>query len=431
MTHSPSSMRVACADLNGQMRGKRLPISAVGEVEFVGARLALSALAIDVLGKPVSVAPTGDGQLRRTDRGAVPMPWLDLPSSLVPMWMYSDEGRPDPRCPRHGLARIVGRWMRHGWSPQVAPTIEVTLIDEGGSSPAPATPGPRGSTQAEGQLASLVNLDGFNGFLDALFSGATAMGLTIDEAETGASLAQFRLRLAAAPAMRAADDLWLLKALIQGTAQAQGFTACFLAKPFADQPGNGMHLRFWPVGSDGKNLFDNGLKTGSHWMRQAVAGCLSFLPGATLIFAPFGSSYGRFESESLAPTSASWGYENRTTALRIPAGDPANCAIQHRAPGADANPYLAIAAALGGALAGIEDDLTPPDPVIGNAYTQRVLQFPMDCDSAIERFANSPRMARLFTPELIETFAALKQQEQSRLHRLSTEETLTTLLYAV
>lgn len=435
MATPPKSLRVACADLNGQMRGKRLPISAAKEVGLFGQRLAQSALSTDILGQTIPGAPTGDGQLRATERGMVPMPWLDLPTMLLPMWMFGDEARPDPRCPRHALARIATRWTRHGWAPQVSSTVEVMLIDDSGPKPVPATPAPKAQS-GSGQLASLLHLDGFNGFLDALFSGATQMGLKIEEAETGASLAQFRLRLAPAPALRAADDLWLLKALVHGTARAQGFTACFLAKPFTDQPGNGMHLRFWPNRSEGRtaggrNLFDNGLQTGSTRMRQAVAGCLSFLPGATLIFAPFGSSYARFAPDSLAPTSASWGYENRTTALRIPAGDPTQRAIEHRAPGADANPYLAIAAMLGAALAGIEDTLSPPEPVIGNAYKQRVLQFPMDWDSAIDRFAASPRMARLFTPELIATMTAIKCQEQARLPRLSPEEALASLLNAV
>lgn len=173
----PNSMRVACADLNGQMRGKRLPARAADGVALFGQRMALSALACDVLGQPVASAPTGDGQLRATDRGAVPMPWLDLPTTLIPMWMYRDDSRPDPRCPRHALADLAGRWRLHGWTPRVASTIEVMLIDDSGATPQPASPVASGAQPAAGQLASLVHLDGFNGFLDALFSGAAKMAL--------------------------------------------------------------------------------------------------------------------------------------------------------------------------------------------------------------------------------------------------------------
>lgn len=431
MTKAPVSLRIACADLNGQMRGKRLPASAGSAIEFTGHRMPLASLSLDVLGQSIHNAPTGDGQLRVTERGAVPMPWLELPATLFPMWMFTDTGQPCPVCPRHALTRILSNWKRHGCAIMAEPTIDVMLLDENGPLPVPATPGDTLGKPAAGQLASLVQLDGFNGFLDALFSGAEAMGIKLEEAETGASLAQFRLKLAPAPALRAADDLWLLKALVQGTARAQGLSACFLAKPFEDQPGNGLHLRFWPKDRGGRNLFDNGLLAGSGVMRQAVAGCLSFLPGAMMLLAPYGVSYARFARDSLAPTSATWGYENRTTALRIPAGDPAHLAIEHRAPGADANPYLAFAAILGGALAGIEDQLTPPEPVIGSAYKQRVLQFPMDWQTATDRFAGSPRMARLFPSELIKTLSAVKRQEQARLNRLDPSEALLSLLSAI
>lgn len=427
MTSTPTSLRIACADLNGLMRGKRLPIAAAADLEFSGHRMPRAALCTDVLGQPLRGGPTGDGHLRCTERGPVPMPWLELPATLYPMWMFTDESRPDPTCPRHALARLLRQWSQSGISPQVEATIEVTLVDDTGTVPAPATTG-AGGDPALGQLASLVNLDGFGGFLDALFAGAEAMGIDLREAETGASLAQFRLRLAPLPALRAADDLWLLRALIHGTARAQGLTACFMAKPFEGQPGNGLHLQFSLGDRTGRNLFDNGLKTGSVLMHQAVAGCVSFMPGATLIFAPFGESFGRFAPDSLAPTSASWGYENRTTALRIPTGDPAQQAIEHRTPGADANPYLALAAILGAAMAGIEDDLSPPPPLIGNAYKQRVLQFPMDWDAAIERFGQSPRMARVFTGDLIRDLTALKRQEQARLPGSDPAEVLPLLL---
>lgn len=104
MSKDPVSLRIACADLNGQMRGKRLPAAAAAQIEFTGHRMPLSALSPDVLGQPIPTSPTGDGQLRVTDRGPVPMPWLDLPATLFPMWMFTDDGkacRPVPATPCH------------------------------------------------------------------------------------------------------------------------------------------------------------------------------------------------------------------------------------------------------------------------------------------------------------------------------------------
>jgi glutamine synthetase len=113
-----------------------------------------------------------------------------------------------------------------------------------------------------------------------------------------------------------------------------------------------------------------------------------------------------------APTGASWGYENRTTALRIPGGDPAARRLEHRMPGGDTNPYLVMAAILGAALMGVEDGVAPPDPIIGNAYGQPLLKIPTDWDEAITRFETSPRMARIFPKLLIEMLCRVKRQEQ-------------------
>ncbi|MBE3636934.1 glutamine synthetase family protein [Mangrovicoccus algicola] len=426
-----TALRVACADLNGQMRGKRLPGSAAARIEFQGLRMPLSTLSLDVLGHAAETGPAdGDGQMRVTERGPVPMPWLVQPSTLIPMWMFADDGRPAPTCPRHALAAVIARWHRRGWKPRAAPAIEVMLVDDTGAALAPALAPDSGRPLRASQAGSVAQLDAFAAFFDDIYDGAEAMGIALDDTVSGAGLAQFRIALAPAPAMRAADDLWLLKALIRGTARAHDMAACFLAKPFEDQPGNGLHVGYWAEGPGG-NVFDNGLLAGSGVMRQAVAGGLSCLPGATLLFAPHETSYARFVPGSLAPTSASWGYENRSCALRIPAGDPAERRIEHRAAGADANPYLVMAAILGGGIAGIEDDLAPPEPVIGSAYDQRVLQFPMDWDAAIERFSGSPRMARIFPAPLIETMSAVKRQEQHQLARFSAAETVMILMDAV
>ncbi|MEM8553893.1 MAG: glutamine synthetase family protein [Pseudomonadota bacterium] len=427
-----NSLRTACADLGGIMRGARMPGDAAAKLEFSGLRMPLATLGLDLFGRasePVSGA-TGDGQLRVTDRGPVPMPWLVQSAAIIPMWMFTEDGRPSPLCPRHALARVLSRWAKRNWKVTVAPALEFYLVDDTGPVMTPAHAQDTGRPLSAAQAGSLAQVDAFAPFFDALFAGAEAMGIALEDLQSGMGPAQFRLKFKPTQAMRAADDLWLAKALIRGTARAQGMAAAFVAKPFDDQPGSGMHLGFWAMASNKANVFDNGLQAGSDLLRQAVAGGVSCLPGAMLAFAPHASSYARYGSDSLAPTGASWGYENRTCALRIPAGDPAERRIEHRTAGSDANPYLALAAVLGGAVAGIEDDLSPPEPIIGSAYDRRVLQVPLDWDSAIERFSVSPRMARIFPPELIEALTAIKRQEQATVAHLSQAETQRALMEA-
>ena len=413
-----TSLRTACADLNGQMRGKRLQAADAAKLEFVGQRMPLSALSLDIWGCDIEGSPLvlasgdADGQMRLTERGPVPMPWLDPAATLMPMWMFTENGRPFDGCPRHALARVLARFTKRGWKVTAATELEFTLVDiSAGVLAAPCAPGTNRALHA-GDINSVDALDAFAAFFDDLYAGAEAMGIAVQAAVSEAGVGQFELTLNHGPAIRVADDTWLLKALVRGMARKHAMAATFLAKPFLDDAGNGMHLHASVTDTNGQNVFDNGLLSGSGTLRQMVAGCLSGMPGAMLIFAPHASSYARFVPGSHAPTSASWGYENRTTSLRIPAGDPAARRFEHRMPGGDTNPYLVIAAILGAALMGVEDELTPPEPIIGNAYGQPLLKVPTDWDEAIARFETSPRMERIFPKLLVEMLGRVKRQEQ-------------------
>ena len=158
--------------------------------------------------------------------------------------------------------------------------------------------------------------------------------------------------------------------LVKGMARKHGMTATFLSKPDTEDAFNWMHVHCSMMQADGRNLFDDGTEAGSDALRHAVAGCLAGLAESTLIFAPHAGSYDRFVPGAHAPTGISWGYDNRTTALRIPLSPPAARRIEHRVAGADSNPYLLFAALLGAKLYGIEGQMEAPAPLTGNAYTQ-------------------------------------------------------------
>ena len=140
-----------------------------------------------------------------------------------------------------------------------------------------------------------------------------------------------------------------------------------MAKPFAEQVGNGMHVHFSLLDNQGNNLFDNGTEQGSELLNQAVAGCLATMADSMAIFAPNINSFRRMVPSCYAPLTPNWGYENRTTAIRIPGGDGRARRIEHRVAGADANIYLTVASMLAGALYGVENKLVAPAPIEGDA----------------------------------------------------------------
>jgi glutamine synthetase len=211
--------------------------------------------------------------------------------------------------------------------------------------------------------------------------------------------------------LRAADDAYLFKMLIKGLARRNGFAASFMAKPYLDQPGSGLHMHFSVLDQDGNNVFDDGSDQGTDTLRHAVQGCLQAMADCTLIFAPHANSYARLVPDAHAPTGIGWGYENRTAAIRIPGGPAAARRIEHRVAGGDVNPYLMACAVLGAALNGIEDAAEPPAPITGNAYEADLPQIPGDWATAIDRFENSPVVARIFPAELIRNLVMTKRQE--------------------
>jgi len=184
-----------------------------------------------------------------------------------------------------------------------------------------------------------------------------------------------------------------------------------MAKPFGDLAGNGMHVHCSLIDKDGNNAFDDGTGKGNELLRQAIAGCLDTMEESMLLFAPNLNSYRRFQRGTHAPLAPSWGYENRTVSLRVPADAPVATRIEHRVSGADANPYLAIAAILAGMLHGIEGKMKAPEPMEGNTYDKLPPSLPRDWPDALARFESSKFIGSYLGKEFQRTYALTKQQE--------------------
>jgi glutamine synthetase len=422
------TFRVAACDLNGRMRGKRLPARFADTLDGGGLRMPLSALNLDIFGADIEGSPlvfdSGDidGRLFPTDRGAVPLPWLEEPQALVPMVMHHEDGTPFAGDPRHALSDVLARYQARGWEVVAATELEFTLVEPSGKSLKTVRDPRSGRRMKAPGILSLGQMDAFDAFLSAIYSAGAAMGIPVESAISEAGVGQFELTLHHQSALRAADDTWLFKTLITGLARRHGYVATFMAKPFPDDSGNGMHMHFSVLDRDGRNVFNDGTPRGTDALRSAVAGCLAAMPASTLIFAPHANSYARLVPGSHAPTGAGWGYENRTAALRIPGGPNAARRIEHRVAGGDINPYLTFAAILGAAITGIDDAMTPPAPITGNAYEADLPQLAADWGAAIEAFAADPLIARIFPAGLIANLVMTKRQEHARIDRMAAQD---------
>ncbi|MBU2958116.1 glutamine synthetase family protein [Paracoccus sp. 1_MG-2023] len=425
------TIRVAAADLNGVARGKRIPARYTDRLTEEGTKFPFSVLNLDIWGEDVEDSPLvfesgdPDGLLMPTERGFLPMPWLDAPTALLPLWMFHPDGRAYEGDPRQALARVVERYDAAGLVPVVATELEFFLIDDSGRQ-LRVPPNPRsGKRRTGGEVLSLRALDAFDQFFTRLYDVCESMDIPADTAISEAGPGQFEINLMhQADPLKAADDAWLFKMAVKGIARSYGFAASFMAKPYEAFSGNGMHMHFSVLDKAGRNIFDDGTERGTDELRHAVAGCLRAMPGSTLLFAPHENSYDRLVPNAHAPTSIGWAYENRTAAIRIPSSGPKARRIEHRVAGGDVNPYLTVAAILGAALDGLEDKLPAPEPFTGNAYDKQMAQLPTDWGSAIEAFANCPEMRRIFPQHLIDNYLMTKRQELFYMAELSDEETV-------
>lgn len=425
------NVRCGAADLNGQARGKRVPRRFAAKLEEEGTRFPLSVLNLDIWGEDIDDSPLvfesgdADGVLLPTDRGYVPMPWLSSPSAILPLWSFHEDGTPFDGDPRHALANVVAKFTALGLTPVVATEMEFYLIDDSGREIRQPKSPKSGKRRAGAEILSLRALDAFDKFFNDLYDACDAMGIPAEAAISEGGIGQFEVNLEHVPdALKAADDAWLFKMLVRGLARNHGMAASFMAKPYEDYAGNGLHTHFSLLDKDGNNVFANDTFEGSDILKQAISGCLASMPELALIFAPHGNSYERLVPGQHAPTSICWAYDNRTASIRVPGGNFKARRIEHRVAGGDVNPYLFLAAVLGSALIGIEDKMQAPAPITGSAYDQKLQQLPSTWVDAIAAFDQGPLSRRIFSTQLVDNLLRTKRQEMTHFKELTPEEQL-------
>jgi glutamine synthetase len=211
--------------------------------------------------------------------------------------------------------------------------------------------------------------------------------------------------------MKVADDAMLFKHIAKYVARQHGMAASFMAKPYAERPGSGLHVHISLLDENGHNIFDDGGALGSDMMRYAIGGLLAHMADSMLIFAPHLNSYRRLALEMHAPVVICWGYENRTVAVRVPHGPGASRRIEHRVAGADSNPYLMLAIILATAMRGMHDKTDPGSPVADNAYALDLPRLPDNWQDAIKRFETSAIIKSLLPDTCQQMFVDCKMQE--------------------
>lgn len=412
---------IAACDMNGLMRGKRIPFNQLSKAVKEGVRLPLSILGVDIWGADVIESSQSNGDIDAiavpTGREAFNLINTSKASSLLPVWLYDEDNNPYFGDPRHVLSHISQKFKKLGLTPVMATELEFYLVDyTEGETPKPPIRPKNGLRLNKTSILSINDLLQFDEFLDEVYDECRKLNIPVDAALAENGCGQFEINLLHVDdPLKAADDAVLFKQIVKSVAASRGFTATFMAKPYGTQSGSGFHVHCSLLDEAGNNVFDNDTEEGSDLLKHAVAGLLATMSDCTLLFAPHVNSYRRYIPGTLAPNNISWGYENRTAAVRIPGGDPKARRIEHRVSGADANPYLVCSAVLAGMLYGIENKLEVPEPINNITYdVENLSTLPMDWFSAIREFENSDVIESLFPMQLIDLLIDVKKQEAKR-----------------
>ena len=422
-------------DCNGIARGKWLPVQKLDAIEKQGLKLPKSALGLDVWGRdiPALAHANGDidgychlveGSLRPllTERG--------VDQAQVLLSMFDKDGSPYMGDPRQVLQALVTRFTEKELKPCMAVELEFSLLPKPETDEAIGT-ALRDQNAVGGNLYALSELDYHGPLLEAWRQAFDTQDLPYEGIIKESAPSQFEINVAHSDdVMLLADQVIRMQRTIRAVSARHGFVASFMPKPIDDEAGNGLHVHCSLLDENGANVFDDGGEEGSDLLRYAVAGCLELLPASMLLFAPSFNAYRRFQPGNHAPTESAWGYDNLTTAIRIPESPTAARRIEHRVAGADANPYLVLAAVLAGIWHGIENTLSPPKPIEGNAWDQEIdaPALPTTMDEAIAVFDKSDVLSSYLTGEFKTLFLATKVQEWNEFAKRVTEFELETYL---
>jgi glutamine synthetase len=333
------------------------------------------------------------------------------------------DGSPHPACPRGLLRQVVARARALGYEPSVGAEFEFFVFKE---SPAslqakgfrnlePLSPGMFGySWVREGQNADLCH---------AILDDMAAFDVSIEGLHTETGPGVYEVAIKYDGALRAADKAALFKTAMKQLCARLGYAVTFMAKVNQGLPGCSGHLHqsLW---KEGKNAFhDPASAQGlSATARHYVGGQLGLMPELTALISPTVNSYKRYVPGVWAPLNASWGFENRTCALRAIAGGAKSTRLEYRQTAADMNPYVAMATSLAAGLWGVEQRKEPPPPVEGDAGARTELaRLPTNLKDAVTLLAASETAPRILGDRFIDHYVRSRDWEWRQYERAVTD----------
>ena len=406
-------------DLTGVARGKILPRERFTEDR--GMRLPEVVVAMGVTGEFPDegpyydvISPTDHDMHLRPDPGTVRIvPWATDPTAQVIHDCYDRHGRLVPYAPRSVLRRVCELYRAEGWSPVVAPELEFYLLERNTDPDVPLKPpvGRSGRSETSRQSYSIDAVNEFDPLFEDIYDYCEKMELNVDTLIHEAGAGQMEINFFHAHPLGLADEVFLFKRTVREAALRHDMFATFMAKPIAGEPGSAMHIHQSVVGTaDGRNIFSNADGSASQEFLWYIGGLQRYIPAAMALFAPYVNSYRRLARYSSAPINIQWGVDNRTVGIRSPVAPPQARRVENRVIGADANPYVALAATLACGWLGIKKRIEPSAECTGDAYLGKH-QLPHSLGEALQLLRDEADLADVLGKGFVTVYSEIKEVE--------------------
>ncbi|TIV62291.1 MAG: glutamine synthetase [Mesorhizobium sp.] len=341
------------------------------------------------------------------------VPWEEDPTAAVICDLVHQDGRSVEFTPRNVLKRVLAAYDERGLKPVVAPEIEFYLVRKNPDPDYPLTPpvGRSGRPIGGGAGYSIAGVNEFDELIDDIYHFSERQGLEIDTLIHEEGAGQLEINLRHGNPIELADQVFMFKRTIREAALKHEIYATFMAKPIQGQPGSAMHIHQSVVEKKtGKNIFsaEDGSETDAFF--HFIGGMQKHVPNALVMFAPYVNSYRRLTQQASAPVNNKWGYDNRTTAFRVPRSDPAARRVENRIPSSDANPYLALAASLACGLVGMNNKIKAEPPVLTTANADEI-DLPRGLLEAVGLFEDDTELGAILGKSFAATYTAIKRAE--------------------
>ena len=414
--HGISEVEAVVPDMAGIARGKVMPAPKFAEDE--GMRMPESIFLQTVTGEypddDRAISPSEiDIVLKADPKTLRVVPWAAEPTAQVIHDSFYGDGRPVTMAPRYVLRHILDLYAQQGWRPIVAPELEFFLVEPNVDADYPLKPpvGRSGRPEVGRQSYSIAAVNEFDPLFDDIYAFCEAQEIEIDTLIHEDGAAQMEINLIHGDAMSLADQVFLFKRTAREAAFRHKMYATFMSKPMAREPGSAMHIHQSIVDAkSGANVFSDKEGNPTPLFFAHIAGLQKYLPSAMSLFAPNVNSFRRITRHNMAPINTHWGYDNRTAGLRVPMSNAENRRVENRLGGADANPYLAIAASLACGYLGMIEGLKPSEPIAGSAY-DLPFGLPRNIEEAVRLLRECRPLIEILGERFVLAYTAVKESE--------------------